>query len=155
MGTKRIRRTTITALIVAAATAAPAAGMPIDPLGSPSTSGIPAPPPSSIAESAAEEYSEIRAQAAETMRAAEAEAAAASTAPATVTDGGFDVPSAAIGAAAAGLDRAARGGRARCAARRRGGTGRRAHDARVEPARLNRPGRGVASRAPPGQTRAP
>ena len=34
---------------------------------------------------------------------AEAEAAAASTAPATVTDGGFDIPSAAIGAAAAGL----------------------------------------------------
>ena len=38
MGTKRIRRTTIAALVVAAATAAPAAGMPIDPLGSSSAS---------------------------------------------------------------------------------------------------------------------
>ena len=74
--------------------------MPIDPLGSSSASGIPAPPPSSIAESAGTEYSAVREQAAETTPGTEA---AATITSATVTDGGFDVPSAAIGAAAMGL----------------------------------------------------
>jgi len=99
MGTKRIRRITIAALLVAATTAAPAAGMPIDPLGSPSASGIPAPPPSSIAQSAADEYNAMRLAAAAD---AGTESATVSTAPAA-TGGGFDLPSAAIGAAAAGL----------------------------------------------------
>ena len=99
MGTKRIRRITIAALLVAATTAAPAAGMPIDPLGSPSASGIPAPPPSSIAQSAADEYNAMRLAAAAD---AGTESATVSTAPAA-TSGGFDLPSAAIGAAAAGL----------------------------------------------------
>ena len=99
MGTKRIRRITIAALLVAATTAAPAAGMPIDPLGSPGASGIPAPPPSSIAQSAADEYNAMRLAAAAD---AGTESATVSTAPAA-TGGGFDLPSAAIGAAAAGL----------------------------------------------------
>jgi len=101
MGTKRIRRITIAALLVAATTAAPAAGMPIDPLGSPSASGIPAPPPSSIAQSAADEYNAMRLAAAADADAG-TESATVSTAPAA-TGGGFDLPSAAIGAAAAGL----------------------------------------------------
>ena len=102
MGTKRISRITIAALLVAATTAAPAAGMPIDPLGSPSASGIPAPPPSSIAQSAADEYNAMRQAAAAEAGTKSTESATVSTAPAA-TGGGFDVPSAAIGAAAAGL----------------------------------------------------
>ena len=82
MGTIKIKRTMITALagaVVAGAAGAPAAwGMPADPLGAPASTGDPAPPPSSIAASAADDYS-------------------------TGSSGGFDASSAAIGAAGTGL----------------------------------------------------
>ena len=102
MGTKRIRRITIAALLVAATTAAPAAGMPIDPLGSPSASGIPAPPPSSIAAVGGGRVQRDAPGRGRRGRHESTESATVSTAPAA-TGGGFDVPSAAIGAAAAGL----------------------------------------------------
>ena len=133
MATKRISRTTIAALLVAAATAAPAAGMPLDPV---RTSG--SPPPSSIEQPAAPEYNRMRTV--DDVQLAPAPEAVVPAARAMVTDGGFDFPSAAIGAAAAGLVALLAAG---------------ALLRRTAPRHQRRPGRGLASGAPPGQTRAP
>jgi hypothetical protein len=104
MGTTTIKRTMITALAAGAAGAPAAWGM------SPNTLATgdpvyPAPPPSSMAMSAADEYAELRAAAAAGHREIQGTQPAVDE-PAVaeaVSSGGLDVPSAAIGGAGMGL----------------------------------------------------
>lgn len=104
MRSKRITRTMVTALasvtIAGVAVAPSASGMPIDTPGTGSVQSDPAPPPSSIAASAADEYSAMRAAAAAP---ADAGTVAQTAAAEPVGAEGVDLPSAAIGAAGAGL----------------------------------------------------
>ena len=105
MGIMQIKRTTATALagaLLAASAGAPAAlGMPIDLRGEASRSVDPAPPPSLMALSAAEEYADLRGEAAASHDDPIEIGSPAAAEP--VTPDGFDVPSAAIGAAGTGL----------------------------------------------------
>jgi hypothetical protein len=92
-----IKRTLATALagaVVGTAGATPAWGMPADPLRAPGDAPSVAPPPSSIAASAAEEYEILRMPGYQDAPVPE---------PAAGPSEGFDLPSAAIGAAGTGL----------------------------------------------------
>lgn len=97
MVTSTIKRTLATAVVAAIALAPVAWAMPLDPVGTGGGSGhtqtVP-PPPSSIAVSAAEEYDALRSAGAEQVGPKPVADAAPS--------GGFDFPSAAIGAASGG-----------------------------------------------------